>query len=68
MQNSIDRCKRLRRLHDRLIEELRLLKEGEQEEEREGVVNPIETVNIIKSLQETLSTVNYELQKCPDED
>ena len=68
MQNSTDRCKRLRKLHDRLVEELRLLKEGEQEEESEGVVNPIETVNIIKSLQETLNMVSRELQKCPDED
>ncbi len=66
MSSSSDKCKQLRELHDRLVAELRVLKESEQEEEREGVVNPIETVNIIKSLQKTLNTVVLELQKCPD--
>ncbi len=68
MQNMIDKCKQLRKLHDRLIEELRILKEGLQEEENEGVANPVQTVNIIKSLQEALSTVSLELQKCPPEE
>ncbi len=68
MQNTIDKCKQLRKLHDRLIEELRILKEGLQEEENEGVANPVQTVNIIKSLQEALSTVSLELQKCPPEE
>jgi hypothetical protein len=67
MSSSTDRCKQLRKLHDRLADELRVLKESVQEEEQEGV-NPIETVNIIKSLQKTLSTVDLELQKCPDTD
>ncbi len=68
MSSSTDKCKQLRKLHDRLADELRVLKENVQEEEQEGVVNPIETVNIIKSLQKTLSTIDLELQKCPDTD
>ncbi len=67
MSSSTDRCKQLRKLHNRLADELRVLKESVQEEEQEGV-NPIETVNIIKSLQKTLSTIDLELQKCPDTD
>ena len=39
-----------------------------QDDEREGVVNPIESLNIIKSLQKTLNTVDLELQKCPTTD
>jgi hypothetical protein len=68
VQNSIDKCKQLRKLHGRLVEELRILKEDRREEEFEGVENPIVTANIIKSLQEALNTVTYELQKCPDEE
>lgn len=67
MKNSIDKCKQLRRLHARLIEELKVLKEDVREEEDEGVANPVETVSTIKSLQETRSTVERELQKCPPE-
>ena len=66
MSSSIDKCKQLRELYDRIATELRVLQEEVQEEEREGVVNPIEIVNIIKSLQKTLNTVDLELQKCPD--
>ena len=66
MSNSTDRCQQLRELQGRLAEELRILKENLQEEEREGVVNPIETANIIMSLQKTLNTVDLELQKCTD--
>jgi hypothetical protein len=68
MSNSTDKCQKLRELHDRLANELRVLKENVQEEEYEGVANPIETVDIIKSLQKTLSTVELELQKCSDTD
>ena len=68
MSSSTDRCQQLRQLHERLTDELRVLKESMQEEEREGVVNPIETASVIKSLQKTLSTVDFELQKCPDTD
>ena len=64
MNNSTERCEQLRKLHDRLTEELRILKENLQEEEQEGVVNPIETATIIVSLQKTLNTVEIELQKC----
>ena len=66
MNNNADKCKQLRELHDRLTAELRALRESEQEEEREGVANPLEMVNIIKSLQKTLGTIDFELQKCFD--
>ena len=66
MSNSNDKCQQLRELKSRLIEELRILRQNLEEEEQEGVVNPIETVNIIESLQKTLSSVNLELQKYPD--
>ena len=66
MSNNADTCQHLRKLHGRLVEELRILKENLQEEEQEGVVNPIETATIIISLQKTLNTVELELQKCPD--
>ena len=66
MSNSNTKCQQLRELHGRLIEELRILKENLQEEEHEGVVNPIETATIIISLQKTLNTIELELQKCPD--
>ena len=68
LKNNIDKCKQLRKLHTRLVEELRILKEDLQEEEHEGVVNPIETVSIIKSLQQAHAMVEQELQKCPPED
>ncbi len=67
LSNSTDKCEQLRRLHGHLLQELRILKENLREEEHEGV-NPIETASIIKSLQETLNTVEQELQKCPPED
>jgi hypothetical protein len=63
---SMDKCQQLRELHGRLLEELRILKENLREEEQEGVVNPIETANIILSLQKTLNTVEVELQKCQE--
>jgi len=67
VQSTIDKCQQLQRLHDRLVEELRTLKEGLNQEEHEGVENPIVTVNIMKSLQEALNTVIQELEKCPPE-
>ena len=66
-QNPLDKCARLRKLHDRLTEELRALKETREEMEQEGFENPIETVNVIKSLQGTLNTIESELAKCPAE-
>ncbi len=68
LKNVDDKCKQLRRLHDRLVEELRSFKASLALEEREGVGNPLEMVNIIKSLQEALNTVDLELQKCPEEE
>lgn len=61
--NNIDKCEHLRKLHDRLVEEIRILKEDRQVAEYEGI-NPIETVNIVKSLQKTLATITEELDKC----
>ena len=66
VNNSTDKCKQLRELRDRLTNELRILKEDLQEEEHEGVENPLEMVNIIKGLQKTLGSVDLELQKCLD--
>lgn len=66
-ENMIERCKRLRKLHDRVVEELRVLKEDVQNEENEGFENPVMTVNIIKSLQQVLNTLDVELAKCPAE-
>ena len=68
MSNNTDNCKKLRKLHDRLTEEVRKLQEDLQLEEREGVANPLQTVSIIKSLQRTLNTVEVELAKCPETD
>lgn len=62
-----DRCDQLRRLYGRIEEELRVLKVSEGEEEQEGVENPAEISNIIKSLQETLASISLELAKCPPE-
>ena len=67
MQQEKVTCKQLRKLHGHLTEEIRLLKESLREAEQEGFKNPIETVNVIKSLQEVLNTVNNELAKCPTE-
>ena len=65
MSKKTDNCEQLRKLHDRLVEEVRILEEGVFEEEKEGVANPVETVNVIKSLKKSLETVHLELQKCP---
>lgn len=65
MDNIQDRCRQLRRLRTSLYVELNELKEGLNQEEHDGVANPIETVNIIKSLQKTLQDIEIELEKCP---
>ena len=61
-----DRCSQLRKLHDRLVDEIRVLRESLQEEE-EGFENPLEIRNIIAGLQSVLHQINLELQKCPSE-
>jgi len=68
MPDTNDRCSKLRKLHARIEEELRQLKEEERQEEEEGVANPVETSNIIKGLQAALQTIVVELQKCPPEE
>jgi len=42
-----------------------MLRKSVDEEEREGVVNPVETITIIEGLQKALHTIHLELQKCP---
>jgi flagellin-specific chaperone FliS len=65
MNANNDRCNQLRLLYDRLLQEIQQLQESVDQEEREGVGNPIETVNIIKSLRAARQTVELELEKCP---
>ena len=67
MRKRSDQCNQLRKLHDRLVEEVRLLRENIQEEE-EGFENPLEIRNIITGLQSVLNWVHLELQKCPPEE
>ena len=67
MPDENDRCSKLRKLHDRIEEELRILKGEERQENIVGFDNPIEISNIIKSLQSALGTIDVELQKCPPE-
>ena len=67
MRKRSDQCNQLRKLHDRLVEEVRLLRESVQEEE-EGFENPLEIRNIIAELQVVLHWVHIELQKCPPEE
>ena len=63
--NDANRCEQLRKLQDNVTKEIAALQESRTQEEDEGVGNPIAMVNIIKSLQEALTTINLELQKCP---
>ncbi|GAC1346721.1 MAG: hypothetical protein NVSMB27_10800 [Ktedonobacteraceae bacterium] len=65
MNDERDTCARLRRLHAHLVQEINMLKETVSEEEREGVVNPVETITVIDGLQKALHTIHLELQKCP---
>lgn len=68
MPDTNDRCSKLRRLHARIEQELRQLREEEREAEDEGVANPIVISNIIKGLQSALQSITLELDKCPPED
>src|ERR1700740_827924 len=68
MPDNNDRCSKLRKLHDRIEEELRILKGEEREENRVGFDNPVVISDIIKSLQSTLSSIDVELQKCPPDE
>lgn len=68
MSNDTERCKKLRALHNRLIQEVRTLEADVREEEHDGVANPTEMENIIKSLQRTISSVEVELANCPETD
>ena len=63
--NDTNRCEQLRKLRDNVVNELAALQENRTQGELEGVGNPVAMVNVIKSLQEALNTINLELQKCP---
>jgi hypothetical protein len=65
MSPTAEQCKKLHTLHARLKEEVRALEADVQQEEYDGVANPLEMVSIIKSLQRALSSVEAELAKCP---
>ena len=65
MNDDNNTCDRLRRLHAHLVREINMLRRSVDEEEREGVVNPVETITIIEGLQKALNTIHLELQKCP---
>lgn len=60
-----DNCQKMRKLHARITEELKALREGEELAEGTGTINPIETATVIKSLQKVLSNIEVELEKCP---
>ena len=68
MVDANDRCSKLRKLHARIEEELRQLKEEEREAEDTGVANPIVISNVIKGLQSALQSITLELAKCPPEE
>ncbi len=63
--NDTNRCEQLRKLKANILNEIASLQMNRTQEEDEGVGNPIEIVNVIKTLQETLATIDLELQKCP---
>jgi hypothetical protein len=65
MNDTTERCQKLRTLHNRLKEEVRTLEADVRLEEHDGVANPFEMVSIIRSLQRTISSVEAELAKCP---
>ena len=67
MKKRTDRCNQLWKLHDRLVDEVKLLTESTQEEE-EGFENPLELHTILTGLQTVLHQINLELQKCPPEE
>ncbi|GCE28058.1 hypothetical protein KDA_35420 [Dictyobacter alpinus] len=65
-QDITTRCAHLRRLRERMNEEIRLLQETLQETETRGFDNPIQTVEVLKSLQHVCHNVELELEKCPE--
>ncbi len=67
MNDNLDRCNKLRKLHEHLLSEMHRLSEEVAAMEREGVGNPTGTRSIIKSLQASLHTIHLELQNCPPE-
>lgn len=68
MPDTNDKCSKLRKLHTRIEQDLRQLREEERETEGEGVANPVVINNVIKGLQSTLQSITLELDKCPPEE
>ncbi|GER89487.1 hypothetical protein KDW_36490 [Dictyobacter vulcani] len=67
-QDIKTRCAHLRRLRDRMNEEIQLLQTTLRETEARGFDNPIQTVDVLKSLQHVCNKVDLELEKCPADD
>ena len=67
-QDIKTRCAHLRKLRDRMTEEMQLLRATLRETEARGFDNPIETSKVLKSLQQVYNNVEIELAKCPDTD
>ncbi len=68
MNDNLERCNKLRKLHEHLVNEVNRLNQELNAMEREGVGNPTGTRSIIKSLQSSLHTIHLELQNCPPEE
>ncbi len=64
-QPDSDRCTQLRKLHARLTNEVKLLRESIKKAEQNGVDTSIEALQQIKHLQASLRTISVELEKCP---
>lgn len=68
MQNTANKCERLRKLHSRLTEEIRQLKDTREKLEPESFENPVMMARVIESLQKTLNTIETELETCSSEE
>jgi len=67
MTTNPERCNQLRTLHSQLVQQIRVLRESVQKVEQEGVDAPVESINVIKSLEKSLRNTALELQECPPE-
>ena len=65
MASNTERCEKLRTLRVNVLKEIASLQRDLAQEKEEGVGNPVEVVSVIKSLQETLTTIDLQLQNCP---
>ena len=65
MNNTPDRCSQLRKLHEQLTSQVKTLRESMQQAEENGVANPVETLNTLKTLQASLRRISQQLEGCP---